>query len=175
MISREPVEKVGSKKTQEDQQESDQALKQIEAFAATMGLEPKAYSVGPSTVLILSPRGKSITETQYKKYLAMENKVTLKHDSVMTSNAMFKSNQADGVLESQNAPYRLVKGADNYAVNFDQQDDGSVLAIDLTAGTNVDLGARHFDVLLLRGENLTDLLGKLGMLYGGNWSIKDKR
>lgn len=74
-----------------------------------------------------------------------------------------------GILQGDRVNQYFVQAARHW-INYDTIPDGSVAAIDFTAGHTIDLKEGNFDILTLRMQNLSQLLEAAGKLYGGVWS-----
>lgn len=62
-------------------------------------------------------------------------------------------------------------GFENHCCNYIYLPDNTVMAVDFTAGKNVDKYSGNFDILGIRAYTVMDLFPKLDELYGGYWNI----
>jgi hypothetical protein len=81
-----------------------------------------------------------------------------------------RAGRASGTMHADSDTGQLI-GWDDHCINFDVLGDGTALAVDLTASSNIDWHQGRLDILALRVPNVQELPLRVGQLFGGEWQI----
>ncbi|PIR59372.1 MAG: hypothetical protein COU69_00520 [Candidatus Pacebacteria bacterium CG10_big_fil_rev_8_21_14_0_10_56_10] len=155
--------------------QSEKNLRMIDNFVLEHNLERKETLVDGYKVLVLDIKDASQIPLQklatyIKQYVFTEERGVVNNCFVIAADAV-KSGAAINRIASQEGTTKLFAFG-NHCINVDKLDDGSIVAYDLTAATNIDCRQGNFHVLLIRQSDMGSLLRKVGELYGGEWDLK---
>lgn len=97
------------------------------------------------------------------------NKDGVFHNCYALAAMVVYTKSADGAISSQSGTFDFV-GTEGHCVNYLNQPDGGVLAVDFTAGKYIDGKKGNFDILAIQATSIQDLSEKMHALYGGSWN-----
>jgi hypothetical protein len=160
-----------------NQNEAQRLRKDMATFIQQHNLKPTIYNRLNRNILRIEPETTSIPISKiilnkiFKQIKIVEKKGIINNCFFIAKDACLDQNFT-GRLCSHNGVSDFV-GWSNHCINWHELADGSVIAFDLTASSNIDKNLGTFDVLLLRGKTLEQLLVLLNDLYGGDWNPID--
>lgn len=142
-------------------------------FAAEHHFPVDDYTLGDKKLRIIDalPAGERIPQDKVEAYLHEQETVTSKgvlNNCITVAGEAVQKGVVSGRLYSPEGCQDFTSWT-NHAVNYDELPDGTVIAIDFTAASNIDWNTKNFDTLALRAKNKAELVDLLGELYGGTW------
>lgn len=152
------------------------ARKHIAEFVEINKLRVDAITINQRTVLALSteqfhePIPTELVHSIIEQSLKVGKRQIIRKCFDVANDACKEQNFTGRLAASEGCNQSFV-GWGNHCINWQELDDDSVMAFDLTATLNIDHQTGKIDVLSLRAKNLDELFARLHELYGGQWEV----